>query len=84
MTKEKHQPELDPMYVDKKGLTMEEQAAEGGLHVAFAEDSRVNRPDSISFEDQEQVYGAVPVPTAKPDDIETDASEPAENVDFEE
>lgn len=49
--------EADPMYVDKKIKDMEEQAVEGGFHVAHADDSKASALDAISYEDHQQVYG---------------------------
>ncbi len=82
---DKKNKEKDPMYVDKKNLTMEEQEAQGSLHVANPEDSRVNRLDSESYEDHQQVYGDRPVSDEQPEDARPEADEgPAENVDIQE
>ncbi len=49
--------EIDPMNVDKKGVDLEEQAAEGGFFPTTADASRANKLDSVSYEDIQQIFG---------------------------
>ena len=50
-------PEVDPMNADKKDITLEEQAVEGGFFPTSAESSKVNSLDAVSYDDIKHVFG---------------------------
>lgn len=53
-------PYNEPMYVDKNYPEMSDLDDPEDLHVAYGEDSRANRLDSLSFEDHQQEFAHQP------------------------